>query len=199
MARRRGGSRLRSPLRSPVKPRARRRRPRPNGVAVVWLLVGSLFMLAAVLVQSLTAIIVCVSASLCSAALGSAAMYHPEKLGIVPARRARTRKPRTTAKRASTDAARSKPGTARPVGSGVPCGCRAGTRCPGVGRCRCARCRNVARATKSRPAAGKKPAAVGPRWSSNDDGGAAWLRSREAKRIERRLVREQKRRDGGRA
>lgn len=176
-----------------------------NAVAAVWMLPASIFMLAAVTLQSLTAIIACATASACSAAVAATAAYAPEKVGVksTPAKRApRKRAPgKSAAARpvqrpagaANPRGAKPAASTARPAGSKVPCGCRAGDRCPGAGKCQCAKCKSRRTAKSAKPARKRTNADV-PRWSPGDDGSHAWLRSPEAKRIERRIVREERRR-----
>lgn len=175
-------------MQSPIKRKRRRRRSaQPNAVAAIWLLAGSVFILAAVMVQSLTAIIACGTAGLCSMAVGTFSLYHPEKVGAVPAKPAKPHKTTKPGKTPSPSPPRPAPGTARPTSAGTPCGCRAGKRCPGVGKCQCKRCRGAKTASKPTP---HDP----PRLSPNDDGSLNWLRSPEAKRLERRVVRQERRR-----
>lgn len=128
---------------------------------------------AAMIVQSLTVMVVCVVGAVCSLILAVVTLFAPDRVGASATARARANSVHPAGKRAPQVSA------GQGSGAGRPCGCRAGARCPGAAKCRCTRCVGRRRAVK--------PSGVDHR---------TWLVGPEPKRIERRVVREHRR--GGR-
>jgi hypothetical protein len=162
-------------VQSPV--RRRSRRAQPSGVAGLWLAISAICTLLAFVVESLTMMVVCIVVAVLSAVVGCVALFAPERAGVP----ATSRRGQPAGKRAPASDRARPAGTPAPVGAARPCGCRAGRRCPGAEKCQCARCQGRRRAAR-RPAEDHR----------------AWLVGPEAKRVERRVVRdEQRRRAGG--
>ncbi len=159
----------------------------------MWLAIAAACGLASTLVESLTMIVVCLVTSTVALVIGLVALYAPEKVGAASTPTRPTPKPAQKAGKGPAPAR-----ARRPAGSGpARCShrCRTSTAPKSTCRCKSPQCGHGSEAVgKVKPRRNTPVPYVPPKVSPNDDGSRAWLESAEAKKLERRIVREEKER-----
>jgi len=176
--------------------RRRTRSAQLGPVSGMWLAIASACALTATLVESLTVIVVCVITSVVALVIGLVALYAPERVGAASAPVKAAPKPGQKPGKAPSRPRARRPSGARPATCSHRC--RTSSAPKSTCRCKSPQCAHGSEArggTKTAKPRKNTPIPSGPpRMSPNDDGSRSWLLSPEAKKLERRIVREEKER-----